>query len=1137
MPARHHVAAASASVPPRRHAVTAVLVSHDGLAWLPSSLAALDTQTRPPDRVVAVDTGSTDGSADLLAAHLGGGRVVRAGRTTGFGAAVARGLAELDPSPGDAAAALPNVRAETAEPPPTVAATAEPAPAEPAPVEPAPVEWVWLLHDDCAPAPDALERMLDLAELNPSAAVVGPKLRDWDNHRLLLEVGLGTDPAGHRYAGLDRREVDQGQHDGVGEVLAVGSAGALVRRDVWDALGGYDPRLPLFRDDVDFGWRARLAGHRVLVATAAVVYHAEATASGRRTPHAVTGRPARLDRAHGLYAVVANAGPVRATAAVPLLAVGTVLRVAGYLLTRRARAAADEVLAYLALIAALPVLLAGAPARRRRRARRLPPRAVRPLLVHRRARLRAVLDRLGDRLARDHDGPAALADLPVEPGLVGDDAVEAAPVVPRWRRLLLRPGPLLFLGLSAVAVIAERRVIGGGLLAGGRLLPPLGGASDLWSAYLTSWHDVGLGSTTAAPPYLAGLAVLSSVLFGKVWLAVDVLLLGAVPLAGLTAYLATRRTGAPPPMRAWAAAAYALLPTATGAVAGGRLGEAVGFVLLPVVLATAAAASRAARRRGDWRHAWAAGLALTVAVAFAPPLYPVALAAAAGAGVLGLAGVVTGVVARGGRRPALRRGVGGARVGLRTVATAVLVVAVPAALLAPWTAAVWRDPAPLLLGVGHGAAGPRVAPRPVDLLLAQPGGPGLPPVWLYAAVLAAGLTLALRADRRGTTAVVWWLVAAALGVGVLQGRTGVVPAGGGPRLLGWPGAAAAVVGAALVLGALLAAAGAPGRLATRSFGWGQPLAAVLAVLCAATPVAAAALWAASGVHGPLHVVRGGDVLPTFVTADLAASPGARALVLRGEPDGSVGYLVVGGAGRTSLLTAELRPAAAGQDELARAVRALVGGPANGAARLATMGIRYVVTAGHDAALGAVLDGQPGLSRSTADAGVNVWRDAASAGGLAVLPPSLAGAALAGGTPPAGVTRGPVRLPMTGSRTTVRLAAGPAGRLLVLPTPAQDGWHATLDGRPLAPRVGWGWAQAFAVPAAGGELVVRHGGHRSLELWLELAAALLVAVLAAPGVRRDERPGTGPAPAGVPALAPAAVDVAERARPAAVAGAR
>src|SRR5437879_4145742 len=70
--------------------VTAVLVAHDGAAWLPEVLGALAASTRVPTRVVCVDTGSTDGSAELMEAAFG--EVLRLPRTTGYGEAVARGL-------------------------------------------------------------------------------------------------------------------------------------------------------------------------------------------------------------------------------------------------------------------------------------------------------------------------------------------------------------------------------------------------------------------------------------------------------------------------------------------------------------------------------------------------------------------------------------------------------------------------------------------------------------------------------------------------------------------------------------------------------------------------------------------------------------------------------------------------------------------------------------------------------------------------------------------------------------------------------------------------------------------------------------------------------------------------------------
>ena len=54
-----------------QHVVTAVIVAHDGAAWLPHVISSLLGQTRPVQRVVAVDTGSQDRSGAVLAGQLG----------------------------------------------------------------------------------------------------------------------------------------------------------------------------------------------------------------------------------------------------------------------------------------------------------------------------------------------------------------------------------------------------------------------------------------------------------------------------------------------------------------------------------------------------------------------------------------------------------------------------------------------------------------------------------------------------------------------------------------------------------------------------------------------------------------------------------------------------------------------------------------------------------------------------------------------------------------------------------------------------------------------------------------------------------------------------------------------------------
>ncbi|MBJ7530006.1 MAG: glycosyltransferase, partial [Nocardioides sp.] len=169
-------------------AVVALVVSHDGARWLPAVVDGVTGQTRPVDRVVAVDTTSRDDSVALLEAAFGPVHVVPG--STSYPAAVREGLARVDAGPHGAPGTAPD-------------------------------DWVWLLHDDANPDPGALEALLAAAAEHPEAAVLGPKLREWPSLRRLLEVGATISGTGRRETGLERGEYDQGQHDQVRRVLAV----------------------------------------------------------------------------------------------------------------------------------------------------------------------------------------------------------------------------------------------------------------------------------------------------------------------------------------------------------------------------------------------------------------------------------------------------------------------------------------------------------------------------------------------------------------------------------------------------------------------------------------------------------------------------------------------------------------------------------------------------------------------------------------------------------------------------------------------------------------------------------------------------------------------------------------------------
>ena len=271
--------------------VTAVLVVHDGAPWLKQCLDALALQTRPPDRLVIVDTGSTDRSRLIEAGHVrvrevfGEPLVIPAPRESTFGEAVGRAVDQLSAAWGSS-------------------------------WDPDAQDWLWLLHDDSAAAPDALALLLDAARRSPSVGIAGPKLTIWDDPSRLLEVGQQITRSGGRAGGPAPGEPDQGQHDHRTDVLSVNTSGMLIRRDVFDEVGGFDPAFGAFRDDLDLSWRAHLAGHRVVVVPKARMREAAASANGQRSggPSALAAR--RRDRRHGRQVALARCSPY----AVPFLA-------------------------------------------------------------------------------------------------------------------------------------------------------------------------------------------------------------------------------------------------------------------------------------------------------------------------------------------------------------------------------------------------------------------------------------------------------------------------------------------------------------------------------------------------------------------------------------------------------------------------------------------------------------------------------------------------------------------------------------------------------------------------------------------------------------------------------------------------
>ncbi|WP_079033829.1 glycosyltransferase [Streptomyces sp. JHA19] len=1071
--AAQHDAAATPEFP--RHVVTAVLVSHDGARWLPDALAGLLSQERPVQFAVAADTGSADQSAQLLTDALGDDRVLHLARRTGFGQAVEEANRTAPVLTPDELTYLKRPSGWD----PVTRTWRDDAYDLPELPHGEPVQWLWLLHDDSAPEPDALAQLLRVVEnehelgRGDDIAVVGPKLRGWYDRRALLEVGVTIANSGRRWTGLDRREQDQGQHDHVRPVLSVSTAGMLVRRDVFEELGGFDRHLPLMRDDVDLCWRATAAGHRVLIAPEAVVRHAEAASRERRAVDCVgrtAASPHKVDKAGAVYTLLVNTRSAALPWVLLRLVVGTVLRTLAYLVGKVPGQALDEIRGLMGTLLRPERIIAG---RRRRGAPVIDKGELRALFPPPGATVRATVEQAASSLVGRSDPEVASGagrhGSAIESGPGGDDAdflqIEQ---FARLKRVARKPAPVLFLVLLLVSLIACRELLGGGALAGGALLPAPADVGELWSHYVDAWHPVGAGGTASAPPYLAIVATLASLLLGSTGLAVTVLLVGSVPLAGLSAYFASRPLVESRLLRAWAAVVYAFLPAATGALAGGRIGTAVLAVLLPLIARAGIAASglaNASGTRGSWRATWAYALLLTVTTAFTPIVWPIAL-------VLGIALL------------ALRR-TDITAYGLRFLAQ----LGVPLLVLAPWSLTLLPFGFFQEAGLDYGAS----SASALDLLNASPGGPGTVDGLMLVGIVLAALAALLRSERQLGIRTAWAVALLGLVFAVLSNRSA------------WAGPATLVYGLALLAAALLGADGARARVAEQSFGWRQPVAALVAFAAAAGPFLLAAGWMIRGADGPVER-RDPVQVPAFVAEESRTSDQARTLVLDSDSPARVGYVLVRGSG-ARLGDAELALADGENTRLDKIVANLVAGSgADQADQLGSFAVRYVlVRKGAPREVARVLDATPGLSRLSEQKGSALWRIDREVSRAAIVAGS--GAASAAPQP---VAAGPVDIHTT-------IGSGADGRVLRLADTADDGWTATLDGAPLTPTTVDGWAQGFELPASGGRLDVTYDDPftHTVWLWAQGFLAVVLVVMALPGRRRDiddDLPEEQPVPA-------------------------
>ena len=222
--------------------VAVIVVNWNSGGNLRACLQALCEQTHQDQRVIVVDNASTDDSACSVA-ELGDPRI---------------SLLQLDQNVGFAKASNVGVQASGQTP------------------------WIALLNPDAFPAPTWLEELL-------VAATARPQMGGFGSHLIQAHAPALSDGTGdlYHFSGRPRRR-DHGQSverscRTEGEIFAPCAAAALYRRDSWDAAGGLDEDFFCYCEDVDLGFRMRLAGLAFWYVPTALCLHVGSAVTGRRS--------------------------------------------------------------------------------------------------------------------------------------------------------------------------------------------------------------------------------------------------------------------------------------------------------------------------------------------------------------------------------------------------------------------------------------------------------------------------------------------------------------------------------------------------------------------------------------------------------------------------------------------------------------------------------------------------------------------------------------------------------------------------------------------------------------------------------------------------------------------------------------
>lgn len=223
--------------------ITIIIPNWNGLAFLENCLSSLRQQTYRNYNVIIIDNGSSDGSVEYIRGEYPNINLIECKLNRGFAAAVNLGIKKAK---GD---------------------------------------YVFLLNNDTELENGCLKNLIETVR-RTDASILACKMLYYYNRQLINDAGDIYSIYGYAF--------QEGNHETSYKkfikeryVFSACAGAALYKRELFDEIGFFDEDFFAYLEDVDFGFRAQLAGHKCLFVPSAVVYHVEGGTSKKLNNFAI----------------------------------------------------------------------------------------------------------------------------------------------------------------------------------------------------------------------------------------------------------------------------------------------------------------------------------------------------------------------------------------------------------------------------------------------------------------------------------------------------------------------------------------------------------------------------------------------------------------------------------------------------------------------------------------------------------------------------------------------------------------------------------------------------------------------------------------------------------------------------------